>query len=267
MLKSKIRKSLSGCIYFFHRILFYTHYKKVTELLVPNLLKIDKITLGRKGDGTYILPNGLIDKDNVLLALGVADDISFEEDYLKIYPNTKIYAFDPSISELPGQNAHIIFQSKGVAGKTSERKKLITFDTIIRENNIEKDKQIVVKMDIEGWEWGIFDKLNLDDYNIPVIAIEFHMLTLNTISEWLIFPYHFWKRLTILRKIFKRYYIFHLHANNYGYTGFKSFYFPWLFEITLIKKELFFDEISRDINALNSINCKDREDIQFPFFK
>lgn len=121
-------------------------------------------------------------------------------------------------------------------------------------------------MDIEGWEWGIFDKINFDDYNIPIIVIEFHMMTLNSISQWLFFPYHFWKRLTILKKILKNYYSFHIHANNYGYTHFNNFTFPWLFEMTLVKKDLFFNEISKDISSLNSINCNDREDIQYPFF-
>lgn len=266
-MKSKYREAIRPIVYFFHKKLFYDHYRKVTELLVPNLFKIDKIKLGREGDGTYILPVGLIDKDNVLIALGIADDTSFEEDYINRYPNTTVLAFDPSISELPKKNDKIIFRSEGVAGRNSKKKKLITFDSIIRENRIEKDKQIVIKMDIEGWEWGIFDRLNFDDYNIPVIVIEFHMMTMNTKSEWLFFPYYFWKRLSILRKILKNYYIFHLHSNNYGYTNFKKFSFPGLIEMTLIKKRLFFDEISKDITNLNSINCKGKVDIQFPFFK
>lgn len=266
-MKDKIRIIAQSIVYFFHKKLFYGHYKKVTELLVPNLFKINKIKLGREGDGTYIMPAGLLDNDNVLIALGIADDISFEEDFISLYPKTTVYAFDPSIDELPGKNANIIFQSKGVAGKNSPKKKLITFDSIIKDNHVNEEKKIIIKMDIEGWEWGVFERLSFKDYDIPVIVIEFHMMALNSMSEWMLFPYHFWKRLVILRKILNEYYIFHLHANNYSYTHFKNFTFPWLFEITLIKKRLFFNEILYDINNLNIINCNDREDIQFPFFK
>src|SRR5579863_3009498 len=235
MTKSRLRTIAQQIVYFLHKKLFYVHYKKVTELLVPNIFKIDKIKLGREGDGTYILPKGLIDNENVLISLGVADDISFEEDYMKTYPNSKVFAYDPSIPKLPGENTNIIFQSKGVAGKNSKKKKLITFDSILQENKIEIEKQIVIKMDIEGWEWGVFERLSFKDYDIPVIVMEFHMMALNSMSEWILFPYHFWKRLAILRKILNEYYIFHLHANNYSYTHFKNFTFPWLFEITLVK--------------------------------
>jgi hypothetical protein len=264
-MKKKLREFLQPIVYSLHKTLFYVHYKKVTELLVPNLFRIEKIKLGREGDGTYILPSGLINNDNVLLSLGIADDISFEEDFIKIYPNTTVLAFDPSIPQLPGHNEKIIFHCKGVAGRDFPKRNLITFDSIIRENKIEK--QIIIKMDIEGWEWGIFDKLNFDDYNIPVIVIEFHMMTLNTKAEWILFPYYFWRRLTILKKILRNYYVFHLHANNHGYTYFKCFTFPWLFEMTLIKKELFFDEIKKDIDSLNSLNYKERKDVQYPFLK
>ncbi|MCC8423974.1 FkbM family methyltransferase [Mucilaginibacter sp. UR6-11] len=264
-MKEVIRRNLQSVLYFFHRTFFPTHYRKITELFVPNLFKIEKIKLGREGDGTYILPKNIINQDNVLMGLGVADDISFEEDFIKLYPKTTVYAFDPSIAELPGHNDKIIFQSKGVAGKDSKKKNMVSFDTIIKENSIEK--QIIVKMDIEGWEWGIFNKLNLIKYDIPVIVIEFHMMELTSIYHWLFFPYHFWKRLNILRKILNQYYIFHLHANNYGYTQFKDFSFPWLCEMTLVNKKLFYDEIISETKILNTINVKERVDIQYPFFK
>jgi hypothetical protein len=265
VIKSRAREFVKKAIYFTHKKMFFYHYKKITELLVPNLFKIDKIRLGREGDGTYVLPKDLINNSNVLISLGIADDISFEEDFIRIYPETVVLAFDPSIRELPSSNEKIIFKSKGVAGKNSKSKSHITLDSIIVENKIEKE--IILKMDIEGWEWGVFNKVNLEKYNIPVIVIEFHFMTLNSFSEWILFPYHFYKRLTILKKIFKNYYIFHLHANNYGYTYFKYLTFPWLCEMTLIKKNLFLHEITNDINVFNSINCNDREDKQFPFLK
>src|SRR4051812_12443003 len=103
MTKDELRNTAQSIIYFIHKSLFYSHYKKVTELLVPNLFKINKVKMGREGDGTYIWPDGLIKKDNVLISLGIADDISFEEDFIKVYPNTQVFAYDPSIKELPAE--------------------------------------------------------------------------------------------------------------------------------------------------------------------
>ena len=59
----------------------------------------------------------------------------------------------------------------------------------------------------------------------------------------------------------------HLHANNYGYTFFNNFTFPWLCEMTLIKKDSFLENYIFDVKSLNSINCNDRTDLQYPFIK
>ena len=44
-----------------------------------------------------------------LLAGGISDDISFEEDFINKYPNVKAFAFDGTISALPKENNNITF--------------------------------------------------------------------------------------------------------------------------------------------------------------
>jgi hypothetical protein len=265
-MKNEIRKYCRFIILNFHKLFFFKDYLKIVNLLEPNFFKLDKITLGRPGDGTYILPSNFINHNNTLISLGIADDISFEEDFLKTYPNSNVLAYDPSINSLPVENIKISFESTGVAGKSSKRKKHITLESVISKIPNE-NSEIILKIDIEGWEWGIFENFDLTKYNISVIVIEFHFLTMNSILEWLFFPYFFFKRYKILKKILKKYYIMHMHANNYGYTLFNNFTFPWLCEMTLIKKDPFLQNYISDVRNLNSINCKDRIDIQFPFIK
>ena len=146
MLKSYIRTKLQTIIHSLHKFFFPGRYKAVTELLVPDLLNIPKIRLGRVGDGTYILPEGLLKGKINLFGLGIADDISFEEDFIRLYPDTTVLAFDPSISELPSVNDKIKFESKGVAGTTSKTGNFISIPDIFKENNLDPQNQTVVKI-------------------------------------------------------------------------------------------------------------------------
>ena len=69
---------------------------------LPNNLKPKKNYLlsriGKDNDGGYLV--GKKNKtDNInLISLGISNDWSFEDHFLKLHPNTKIFAFDDSLS-------------------------------------------------------------------------------------------------------------------------------------------------------------------------
>ena len=136
-----------------------------------------------------------------------------------------------------------------------------------KKNNLNKENQVVIKMDIEGWEWGVLQNLDSNKLEIPVIVIEFHIMSVTSLKELVFFPYYFYKRRKIIENLLKSYYIFHLHVNNYKYSFFKNFTFPWLWEVSLVKKSYFYDMISSDVSRLNQINCAEKEDFQYPFIK
>ena len=55
-------------------------------------------------------------------------------------------------------------------------------------------------MDIEGWECGVLKKLQDELPNIPVAAIEFHVMETTSRLQMIFFPYVFWQRLKIIEK-------------------------------------------------------------------
>ena len=64
-----------------------------------NLLKIydtefNKIRIGPKYDGGYILLDEFLKKKNSLISLGVGDDIAFDLDFLEKNSYSKAYLFD-----------------------------------------------------------------------------------------------------------------------------------------------------------------------------
>jgi hypothetical protein len=176
--------------------------------------------MGREGDGCYVLPDNFIQNNTSLLSFGVADDISFEKAFLEKYPSSKVFTFDPSIDILPEQNKDIYFEGIGVAGRDNFNKKLFTIDSILNKYNISFSNQTIIKMDIEGWEWGVFEKFDFKNKNIPLITIEFHFMSINSTKELIFFPFYFYKRYKTIQKVLDHFYIFHLHANNYRYVFF-----------------------------------------------
>jgi hypothetical protein len=261
-----LRQFLLPIVYKIHKSIFSSVYFSFIKLLEPSAFNSFKKSFGRLGDGSYVLPLDLLSDEFVLLSFGVADDISFEEDFLLSFPKTDIYTFDPSISNLPCTNHNIYFDMVGLSGKTDKNRNLVTLDFIISQKNI-KNRQIILKMDIEGWEWEVIYRNKFKDYDIPIIVAEFHVMTINTINEFLFFPIHFYKRYKAFQRLKDDYYIYHIHANNYNYSIFPEFVFPWCFEITFIKKTLFLDQFKNEISSVNSVNCPDRTDYQFPFVR
>ena len=232
------------------------------------MVNIKKLACGRPGDGRYIIPDDpfFID-DAILLSFGVNDDISFEKDFLARTNNSKVICFDPAIEKLPEVNTEILFYKLGLSGSVNKNKNLTTLENILKQANVSPASKIVLKIDIEGWEWPTFEYLLRNNFKLDLIIVEFHFLLFNNLLEKVLFPVYFIKRYNIFKKLLSRYSIFHIHANNYRYTFFKDFIFPEVIELTLISNDNFIKDFIKEVKELNSPNCFDKIDIQYPFIK
>lgn len=229
-------------------------------------LSIDqKIRLGPQMDGGYIVYNRILKDTTVLLTYGVGWDVRFEIHFNEI-TGKKVLMFDPTMfgkyimdfkrlkklvlkgefkdsceylhfvwevwkekNRLLKQNIH--FVNEGVAFKKAA--KYDTFKNhLIRYNLF--DEQILLKMDIEGCEYEIFEDVDIYHYltNVNQIIIEFHDLR-NLFSRFQ----------DIIKNLRVDYEIIHVHGNNWG----GEFYFndpvkgetviPNVLEVTFVKKE------------------------------
>ena len=236
-------------------------------MLTPNLFSLTKMNFGRSGDGRYILPVELIENStsNTLLSFGICDDISFEEDFNKQFPKINIFCFDPSISKLPSENYKLNFYQLGLSGKTNKRKKLYTLNSILENCKISAESNFIVKMDIEGYEWDFLKKMDYLKFNIHILTMELHFLSIGTIKKFMLFPFYFYKRYINIRRLCEEYYVFYVHANNVHYCFLDKLAFPSLLEITFVKKSIFTTKIKEEIKTISSPNIINRRDIQFPF--
>jgi len=128
-----------------------------------------KIRLGNKKDGGYVIIKEENPSYDLFLSCGISDDVSFEVDFCKEFPDVKGYAFDGTIeappSDLPDQ---VEFIKKNIGLEDTDN--VTTLKELIRTH-----KNIFLKMDIETHEWNWFLSLSpLELSNIKQIVCEFH---------------------------------------------------------------------------------------------
>jgi len=183
----------------------------------------EKKRLGRDYDGGYIIADIPDITYSILLAGGIEDDLSFEEDFIKKYPNVKCIAFDGTIDKLPTDNSNIVFIKKNIDSENNE-------NTTNLHDLIDVNESIFVKMDIEGAEIPWIKSLSNEQIcKFEQIVMEFH------------FPFTD-KEKVVFDKINATHYLVHFHGNNCcGVRYHEGVIIPNVFECTYLHKKYFTD--------------------------
>lgn len=186
-----------------------------------------KVRIGRNNDGGYVIINNFGKYDG-LISYGVSDDCSFEKQFQETY-NCPVFMFDHTIKALPEQFPQSFFYKQGVADK-----KLPLLDTVenhIKMSGLQNSNNLFLKMDVEGAEWNVFDKMTDDTLlHFKQIVVEFH------------FPLNINQKIVknVFSKLQNHFYIVHIHANNYdgpaGAIIINGIVHPNVFELTMIRK-------------------------------
>ena len=219
----------------------------------------DLIRIGRNHDGGYLLSKLDIEKSNSLISLGISDDWSFEEDFIK-HNKVPLFAYDNSISkEIFFKNIIKsilrIYKIKNILNWPKEvfksikvffsylnffsedRKhfqKLVGLDTggvNCSMNEIFKSvtsNNIFLKIDIEGSEYRALESITENEDRIEGMVIEFHNcdINLNIIKNF-------------IEKINLK--LIHIHANNFGEIRSKD-KLPITLELTFSKNSKLTDQ-------------------------
>lgn len=162
----------------------------------------NKLRIGSNYDGGYIIIDNLCNYD-VLLSCGIANDDTFEHYFVNKH-NTKCFAFDGTINNIPREHPNINFikTNIGITSNTTDMKYLIN-----------KYNNIFLKMDIEGSEYDWINNLsNIEINKFKQICIEFHLdhECSNHISLS--------NKLKAIKRIADTHYCVHFHGNNWRST-------------------------------------------------
>lgn len=176
----------------------------------------------------------------------------------------KVIQYDASIDKSPYNHPNITFVKKFVG--VSDTFDTISFEKVIKDNNLKEDSHNVLQVDIEDCEWDILDNINLS-----LIFKYFHQI---------IFEFHncnpedeiaTQKRLPILEKIKKYYTPIHAHFNNNGNIFYSNgLFLSDVFEVSYIRNNLIPENIKYKVGngaliGLDSPNTKIYPDIPIIF--
>ena len=190
--------------------------------------KTDKklIRLGPNGDGGYLIPDDL-DGIEACFSPGVGDLSEFENECAK--RGMKVFLADNSVNSPAIENSNFHFIKKHIAPLSN--KDFITLDDWVSKSLDSEDSDLLLQMDIEGYEYSTI--LNMSDTLLKrfrIIIIEFH--TLNKLWD-----NEFFKMSSIVfQKLLQHHTCVHIHPNNScGMTNLRGVEIPKVAEFTFIR--------------------------------
>ena len=148
--------------------------KCIYHLIVPkNVLGKKRILLGNKkdGDGIYVILDDLKDI-KIAYSFGISRNIQFDKALAD--RGIDVYMYDHTINRLPYENPRFHWKKIGISGKKTSYN-LKDLDTLIIENNHISEKNMILKLDVEHWEWPAIN--DLDEATLKkfkYILVEYH---------------------------------------------------------------------------------------------
>jgi hypothetical protein len=242
-------------------------YRLILNTLTLGLYTNELIRLGKDNDGGYVVLRRS-KPYKYLLSFGIANDVSFEQDFVRQYPSCKTYCFDPSIIELPAHVEGAVFYKKGITSN-AYNDYLDIFQVLCLVNEPElsdfknNGKDIFVKMDVEGSEWDALAGRSYEFFeNIDQLAIEIHFTHTGRGSKYLL-PLYMIRRYFLLLKLKENFVVYNIHANNTGgVTSFKNFVIPHCIELSMLNKKSL-SNYMQDANQVNNLTLPEIK--QYPF--
>lgn len=182
----------------------YSRYlTELTELLSPWHLKGKKVRIGNVNDGGYVMADCFEGK--AAYSFGIANDVSWDNEMAEHGYN--VYMYDPTINSIPFERKEFHFFKKGIADRRPYTDDYATLEELLNENGHNETKGMVLKMDVEGAEYGFLKMTDLSTLKqFDQIALELHNICSPENAESVI---------CFLKKMSETHYLIHIHGNNY----------------------------------------------------
>ena len=239
----------------FSYIFNFKNESSIYKLLSPRGISgKKKVRIGANSDGGYIL---LDDFENVKIAysFGISTEISFDKALAD--KNIDVYMYDHTIEKLPFSNLKFHWKKVGITDQKGIKNNMKTLSELIKDNGHINENNIILKMDIEGSEWDIFNNIRED------ILLQF---------KYILVEFHFRDEFkSIYSKVFKKlnksHQIFHLHCNNCcPIINFDGYMICSALEVSYIIKanNTFIPNLdSFPVKNIDYVNVKEQLDINF----
>jgi hypothetical protein len=230
------------------------------KLEVYDVAGYNKIRIGSAGDGGYIQVDDFNGIDYAL-SLGINDNDDWDLDIAQ--KGIPVQQFDHSIDAAPSNHPLLSFYKKKITSNTNADE--ISLNNLIQEIKYNGKPNILLKMDIEGYEWEVLESCDDELLNrITQITCEFHGFSR-------LLETGFYSRAAkIIEKINQYFSVVHVHGNNAApLCNIANIAVPDVLEISFANRSLYNFEPYHGLlpTKLDAANNEDYPDIFLGSFK
>jgi hypothetical protein len=190
-----------------------------------------KVRIGNKFDGGYIINEQIIRHTKKIISIGMGNEDSFEREWFSKYSTTYIEAYDGTYPCQTLCSEHAAYVNKNifyVQRNVGYNEGFIPLNTIV-----DGKQDVLLKVDVEGAEYEIFDNIKLSD--VTGLLLEVHDLDRIDYRS---------KLIELIQNQFSDLILFHIHGNSWSYffdldindTTFNNF--PAVLELSFINRKL-----------------------------
>ncbi len=183
----------------------------------------DYIRVGEDADGGYILVDSF-DSLEGILSIGIGYEVGFDKHFAD--KGIDVYMYDHTIDQIPVDHDKMHWKKIGVCGKSMKADNMQTLGEMVQEH---KGKRMLLKMDVEGFEWDVLSGLAENELQVfDQITMELHGMLEYSLKD---------KIISSLENLNKTHQLVHVHANNAGtMLMFDNWVLPNLLEVTYVNK-------------------------------
>ena len=184
------------------------YYEEIHELLhIAKATGFELVRIGRDNDGGYIMLDDFAHDDKIAYSFGICDDVSWDKDTAS--RGYDVFMYDHTIDGLPEDNPRFHWSKLGIADGSTHDARLKTLDEIIKQHHHEDKHNMILKIDVEGAEWGFIENTSSETLSrFSQILIEFHGIHA---------PKYQQRIPAALRKLNQTHIPVHIHGQNIGH--------------------------------------------------
>lgn len=241
--------------------LYYKKPKKeqveyLIKRLQPKITEKRLIRIGGEKDGGYLVPDDL-EGIEACFSPGVGGKSRFELECARL--GMEIFMADASVDKPGVSHPKFNFQKKFLGKR--QKKNFTTLQKWLNSSDVKADSDLLLQMDIEGYEYEVLNSTSIDNLKrFRIIIIEFHGLSL------LGLPYFFQRSKKALEKLLVNHTCVHIHPNNCcGIKEVKGIKVPEVAEFTFLRNDRI--QKTRKANAFPHFldrDSTDHESISLP---
>jgi len=166
----------------------------------------------------------------VAVSIGVGTDVSWDLDIAE--RGIRVLQFDHSVHSPPASHPKLSFFQNRVVADNDDYEGGITLQHIL-SRQLCGQGDIILKMDIEGDEWGVLASVPEQCLrSVSQMVIEFHSLQQFASPPWAD------RAFEVMKKLVRSHKPVHLHGNNHaGFAILGGIPFPDVFELTLLRND------------------------------